>query len=690
MLLPGLLLTCLIALAAAAAAAVAILVWRRRRRRSLAKPSELFTASRAEPQVADSAKLKTTEAAPPDTGVKPPFRKLGEPAPSSPVATPPLPETTTSPALVACSPQSDPSADQPPLGTPDRPHPPVEADPSPRETPPHEPPPVPATSVEEPSSRGEDLPEKEAPTGSEPIEGRIECGDVPAFDRGEHLPLSNELPRAMPVEALPAPEVFPDGHAAPAAPSDQLAPTPLEPPEKVVRPAEPSPAPPGQQARHRDRRGSRRTVPARAQEAKQPGGTSVSDLRQAEAKLRLAIDSNRKSIRLSIVLARPEGFPDRIEPKPAGAEPVYAFDGDRYDDVDIDWTPGFLNAELRLADVEQQLEWLRSARPFHLFGAVPGEPDLLAVPAAVTGVEHSIICRESNIAEVSAAATAAGSPPPNTLQGWMGIPAGWAVLTGYAPTHSFQSQAEPRLQPLDPGTQIDIRLVGGLPVRSNTYAEGHAPRIVIEPLPHGCEVHIGGRHATRRSDGSWTVPGSEAPGRHLVDVVPGPSLTYSVLPDPGAGQGWKLWDAHPERASSAGGATWARPAICGARVFADPGSMVVACESKWSGLALGARAGTQPLARRDDAPAAVAILQFKPAFLILSAGLRRHQGKIAWMGRDPSGVRPRMRRVPDLKWVSAVRAAAARRLAVCPDTSEARSAWRSAAAAARRIRRDRA
>ena len=201
MLLSGLLLTCLVALAAA----VAILVWRRRRKRRLAKPSELFAASRAEPQGAGSAKLETSEAAPPDTGAKPPSRKLGEPAASSPIATPPLPETTTSPAPAACSPQRDPSVDRPPLGTPNRPHLPVEASSSPRETPPHEPPPVPATPVEEPSSRGEDLPEKEAPTGSEPTKDRIECGDVPAFDGGEHLPLSNELPRAMPVEGLPAP-----------------------------------------------------------------------------------------------------------------------------------------------------------------------------------------------------------------------------------------------------------------------------------------------------------------------------------------------------------------------------------------------------------------------------------------------------------------------------------------------------
>ena len=688
MLLPGLLLICLIALAAAAVGAFAILVWRRRRKRKLAEPSELLTASRAESPPADSATLETTEAMRPDTGTKPPLCKLGESAPSKPVPTPPLPETTSSPELVACSPQRDPSADQPPLGPPDRSHSPGEAAPSPRETPPHEPAPVPPTPVAEPSSRGEDLPEKEAPTGTEPIEDRIEYGEVPAFDGREHLPLSNEPPRARPAEALPVSEPFPDGHAAPTVPSDRLPLTPPELPDKVNSPAEPSPAPPRKQARHRDRRGSRRAVPARAQETMQPDRTSVSALRQAEAKLRLAIDANRKSIRLSIVLARPEGFPDRIEPKAAGDEPVYAFDGDRYDDVDIDWTPGFLNAELRLADVEQQLEWLRGSRPFHLFGPVAGEPDLLTVPAAVTGLEHAIICRESNVTEVHAAATAAGSPPPDALHGWMGIPAGWAVLTGYTPTHSFQSQAEPRLRPLDPGTQIEIRLVGGLPIRSNTYAEGHAPRILIEPLPPGCEVHIGGHHATCRSDGSWTVQGADAPGSHMVDVVPGPSLTYSVLLDPGAAKGWKLWDAHPERASSGGGATWARPAICGARVFADPGSTVVACESKWSGLALGARASTQLLTRRDDAPAAVAILQFNPAFLILSAGLRRHQGKIAWMGRDPSGVRPRMRRVPDLKWVSAVRAAAARRLAVCPNTSEARSAWRSAVAAARRVRRD--
>ncbi len=664
--LSGLLLICLISLAAAT---VATLVWRRRQVRKLAEPSKFLTACRAEPQPADTATHEVSEAVPPDTEAKSPFNKLDEPAPENSVPAPLFPETTTSPAQVACSPQRDTAADRPPPGTSYSPPPAGGATPSRRETPTHEPAPVPAptTPVKEPSSRGEDLPEKEVSLGTEPSEGRITCGDeIPVFDDGGHLPPNNP-PRAGPADALSAPE----------------------PPDKAP-PVESSPAPTRKQARHRDRRGSRRAVPARPQEPKQPDRTSVSVSRQAEAKLRLTVDSNRKSIRISIVLVRPEGFPDRIEPKAAGAEPVCAFDGDRYDDIDIDWTQGFLNDELRLADVEQQLEWLRSARPFHLFRPVTGEPDLLTVPAAVLGVEHTIICRESDIEEVYAAAAAAGSPLPDTLHGWMGIPAGWAVLTGYTPTHSFQSQAGPSLRPLDPGTQIEIRLVGGLPIRSNIYAEGHAPRILIEPLPSGCEVRIGGRRATRRSDGSWTVPGSGAPGSHLVDVIPGPSLTYSVLPDPGAAEGWKLWDAHPERASSTGGAAWASPAICGAQVFADPGSTVIACEAKWSGLALGARASTQPLTRRDDAPAAVAILQFKPVFLILSAGLRRHQGKIAWMGRDPSDGRPRMRRVPDLTWVSAVRAAAARRLAVCPNTSEARSAWRSAAAAARRVRRYRA
>lgn len=519
---------------------------------------------------------------------------------------------------------------------------------------------------------------------------------VPAADEMPPHPSAEELP--LPKDeatdddgtgARPACEPVQEDHATRAVAPDEPASAPGTPHEKPSHEASP-PTPPRRPARHRDRRGARRADSERAAGNRQPDVASPPAVRQAEAKLRLAVDWNRRTTRLSVVLLRPEGFPDRIEAQVGGSEVVHAFDNDRYDDVDIDWTPGFLAAELRFTDSKERLEWLRSARPFHLFAATPGEPDLLSVSAARAGVEHAVICREGDIEAVHAAAAAAGSPLPTAIQGWQSIPTGWAILTGYTPEHTFQSQIDSRLRSLDPGAGTEIRLVGGLAIRIGAYAEGQLPRILVEPMPPGCEVFIGGYPASRDDDGSWIAPGWRAPGSHLVDVVPGPSLTYFVLADPGAGGGWEFWDAHPGLVSERGNAPWTQAAICGGRVYAAGDCTVFACESGQSAIALGVRANVQPLTSRADAPAAVAVLRFRPAFLVTSSGLRRHQGRIIWLGGDTSGKPPRMQRVPDLAWVSAVRAAAARRLAVYPDIDAAKSAWRSAAASARRVRRRKA
>jgi hypothetical protein len=83
----------------------------------------------------------------------------------------------------------------------------------------------------------------------------------------------------------------------------------------------------------------------------------------------------------------------------------------------------------------------------------------------------------------------------------------------------------------------------------------------------------------------------------------------------------------------------------------------------------------------------VAVLPFEPAFLIVSFGLRRAQGKIIWLGNGMTAQPPRMGKTPDLAWISAVLNAAVRHLPIYPDTDPAKAAWRSAVAAARRVRR---
>src|SRR5262249_43947207 len=97
---------------------------------------------------------------------------------------------------------------------------------------------------------------------------------------------------------------------------------------------------------HQDRRGARRNSIAAARAGSQP--SSYPAVRQAEAKLCLAVDPVRRNVRLSIVLLRPEGFPERIEVDLGHRETAHAFDDTRYDDIDVAWTTDFLAGELRL------------------------------------------------------------------------------------------------------------------------------------------------------------------------------------------------------------------------------------------------------------------------------------------------------------------------------------------------------
>jgi hypothetical protein len=262
-------------------------------------------------------------------------------------------------------------------------------------------------------------------------------------------------------------------------------------------------------------------------------------LRQADAKLRLMIDMIRKRISLAVVLLKPEGFPDEIG---IAEVAVQTFDESRYDDFDLEWTTGLLDGEIRLKDETQKLEWIRSARPFHLFTAAPGEPDHVSTSAAPLGSRSTIVCRERHVDVIEAAATEAGSPALRRLADFEGLPSGWTVLEGYAPVRALRSPLE-WLKPLDPGPQTVITFHGGFEIRSAAYAQGEPPLIRIEGMPSNCQVFIDETPAERDEDGRWTAPGWDAPGQHVVDIVPGRSSTYHIIPDPALREGWEPWAA---------------------------------------------------------------------------------------------------------------------------------------------------
>lgn len=431
---------------------------------------------------------------------------------------------------------------------------------------------------------------------------------------------------------------------------------------------------------HRDRRGARRSIPANRTGEQAPLPSAA--LRQAEARIRLTIDRIRRTVRLSIVLSRPDGFPEQTGVDADGQQTVSAYDESRYDDIDCTWSATLLDGELRLSDPGQGLEWVRSARPIHIFA--PADPDFLSVPAARAGLEHIIVSREENAQDIEAAADMAGSSPLWQITSWTGMPAGWTIFTGYAPLRPVPSLTDPRLRSLEPGSGTEIYFQDGLRVRGNQFAEGHPPRIVIDPLPTGATVLIGGRSAARDDGGAWTAPGWEQPGSHLVDVIGGPSLSYSVESDPGADGDWPLPDDH----EPFGNPPPFPAAILGAYIRALSHAAIVAAsaDATISVAAVGHRAGAQALATRVDIPAAVGALPFSPAFLLISWGPRRRQGRILYIA-GPTAAALRTRHPTDEKWAAAILAVAGRRLDVLPDNAAARRAWRSAVTAARRVGR---
>ncbi len=276
---------------------------------------------------------------------------------------------------------------------------------------------------------------------------------------------------------------------------------------------------------HRDRRGKRRAPPPPAATGQNPPPRTV--LPPAAALLRLALNTYRRTATLSLMLSRPEGFPERTALLLDGGIEVGAYDESRYDDIDIPWTSDLLAGELRVNSVEG-FRWVRSSRRVHIFAADPSEPDLVSVSAVRVGTEHALICRIEDVPAIRAIAQQAGSPELVSHDRWQGIPEGWSVLSGYNPVHATGPIDEAEFRPLDAGADVDITLGGGLALRPRVFAEGHPPQIEISPVPQGATVSIGGQAAVQNARGSWEAPGWDTPGQHIIDVVPGPSATYEI------------------------------------------------------------------------------------------------------------------------------------------------------------------
>jgi hypothetical protein len=259
------------------------------------------------------------------------------------------------------------------------------------------------------------------------------------------------------------------------------------------------------------------------------------------------------------------------------------------------------------------------------------------------------------------------------------------VLSGYTPAHTAELPLPIGLRPLDPGTGLEIVLEGGLAIRPRVYADGHPPRILISPAG-SASITIGGQPATLSASGAWEAPGWDAPGQHIVDVVPGPSASYEIAADPWVTAGWDFWNARSGRFENQPPRPWTRAEICGAQIRGPAGEAVFAAETQPTLIALGLKSGAAPLQRRGDVSVSIGFMAEAPAFLLAAMGQRRTQGRVVWLGLTPA---LQVSRRPDPDWVAAFRTAASRRLPLDRSDALGEDAWRKAKERARRLKRPR-
>lgn len=438
---------------------------------------------------------------------------------------------------------------------------------------------------------------------------------------------------------------------------------------------------------HRDRRGRQVTAQPPATDTKRPR-RQASNRPPAEARLRLTLHPIRRTVQLALVLMKPEDFPSQVTLELGGSPVAEALGDGQYGDIDLPWDQDLLASEIRVSSAEG-FQWVRSARPVHIFAADPAQAGLVTVASAAAGAEHTIVCREQDASAICDIAESAGSVRPAALQRFTGAAAGWVVLTGYRPARAAALTPSQEFLPLDPGHAIEITLQGGLEIGRRTYAQGRPPRIRIEPMLDGVSVRIGGVEAADCGDGSWEAPGWDSPGPHLIDVVPGPTLKYEVLEDPATAGGWSFWDAHAGRTAAKEG-PWSEAGICGALLAGPAAARVMAAETQPSILALGVDGKAAVLRQRPSAGVSVGFASGTPAFLLVSSGRRRSQGKVVWLGVAEAAAEVLQKRQASPLWVDAVRSAAARRLAMHKDEAGAgQSIWRKAVLLARSIKRQR-
>ena len=228
--------------------------------------------------------------------------------------------------------------------------------------------------------------------------------------------------------------------------------------------------------------------------------------------------------------------------------------------------------ELRgvLAD-KRRVRWRLSGRDVYVLASHPRASYFVSTTRLALGRSHIVLCVLDQIEQIEALLSEAGCHGYTKLDQPHGVPSGWVVLRGVAPT--IPILLDPGVDPyyaLKPAPELEIELEGGVCLRNSVWLAGYPPQIkLLGELNGAVKVLIDGKPAEREADGSFVGEGSELVGPHTV-YCEGSSLSrsYSIEEPP---EVWEAWPAyHFSQADICGPLVRLTPEANNRRAFSVP------------------------------------------------------------------------------------------------------------------------
>ena len=193
--------------------------------------------------------------------------------------------------------------------------------------------------------------------------------------------------------------------------------------------------------------------------------------------------------------------------------------------------------------VDAQSSWRLSGRDVYVLAGRHGLAGSVSTTWLKIGRDDQVVlCKAGRVAEVMAVLDQAGCGQIEAHSEDYGAPAGWIFFRRVKPLRTLpHASGNDILDVLRPLPKVEIELDDGLWLYDSVWLSGFPPKISVSgDIPSHTEVRIDDRPAALQANGSFTAPGWDQEGNHMV-WCGGTQAKYSIYsPSPN----WEPWQPY--------------------------------------------------------------------------------------------------------------------------------------------------